>query len=170
MGEEYRTSRDSYGLLINPDTKLHRKWFKEMTRLIGINVIYRPPLVDKQYTPTGELFSHYGAPQVVGCIFEEHPTQQTTRKLGWVAELSENSSIIHVPYDLQDLQKGAIFIVPSGIDNAIGRVFKVVRMSNIMVYPASISCEIVPEYKNNFDESQFSHADNTFNLLNEEED
>ena len=169
MSEEYRTSRDSYGLLLTPDIKLHRKWFKEFTRLNGINVIYKAPVEDKQYLQPGEIFTHYLSPQVVGCIFEEHPNQQTTRKLGWVAELQENASIIHVPYDLENLQKGAQFIVPSGIDGSVGRVFKVVRMSNIMMYPASIACEIVPEYKDEFDASQMNHETNNFNLLKEED-
>ena len=34
---------NKYGLLLNKDIKLHRQWFKEMTKLIGINVIYRSP-------------------------------------------------------------------------------------------------------------------------------
>ena len=54
--------------------------------------------------------------------------------------------MIHVPYDLHDLQVGALFIVPSGLDKAEGRVFRVISMQNIMVYPASIACEIAPEY------------------------
>jgi hypothetical protein len=63
-----------------------------------------------------------------------------------VTELQEGSSIIHVPYDLKDLQVGALFIIPSGIDTAQGRVFRVISMQNTMIYPASIACEIAPEY------------------------
>jgi hypothetical protein len=136
----------NYGLLLNKDIKLHRMYFKQMVKLLGINCIYRSPLEGKTYSLHGELDAHYSKPITVGCIFQDHPDQKTLKKMGWVAELQEGSSIIHVPYDLPNLQVGAQFIVPSGIDKAQGRVFRVISMQNIMVYPASIACEIAPEY------------------------
>ena len=57
--------------------------------------------------------------------------------------------MIHVPYDLPGLQIGALFEVPCGLDNGKGRVFRVISMSNIMIYPASIACEIALEYASN---------------------
>lgn len=118
-----------------------------------------------------ELKANYETyPKLVGCIFEEHPTQQTLRKMGWISELQENSSLIHIPYDLENIQQGCLFIVPSGIDNTEGRVFRVIKLSNIMVYPASITCEIIPEYVNTFDQSKFKHSNDNFNLLDIEED
>lgn len=160
-----------YGLLLNNDIKLHRGYFDEMIRLLGIQVIYRAPLPDKHYTTYAEIESNYAEPILVGCIFDEHPTQQTLKKMGWVAELQQNSSFIHVPYDLPDLQQGALFIVPSGIDNAKGRLFRVVSMSTSMVYPASITCEIVPEYENTYvPETNDDFVHSTDNLLNEEQE
>lgn len=135
-----------YGLLINKDIKLHRSWFKQMTKLYGINCIYKAPAKNKIYDQRGDLKTAYEKGVLVGCIFQDHPDQKTLKKMGWVAELQEGSSIIHVPYDLENLQVGAQFIVPSGIDHAKGRVFRVISMQNIMVYPASIACEIAPEY------------------------
>lgn len=160
-----------YGLLLNNDIKLHRGYFDEMIRLLGIQVIYRAPLPDKHYTTYAEIESNYAEPILVGCIFDEHPTQQTLKKMGWVAELQQNSSFIHVPYDLPKLQQGALFIVPSGIDNAKGRLFRVVSMSTSMVYPASITCEIVPEYENTYvPETNDDYVHSTDNLLNEEQE
>lgn len=160
-----------YGLLLNNDIKLHRGYFDEMIRLLGIQVIYRAPLPDKHYTTYAEIESNYAEPILVGCIFDEHPTQQTLKKMGWVAELQQDSSFIHVPYDLPNLQQGALFIVPSGIDNATGRLFRVVSMSTSMVYPASITCEIVPEYENTYvPETNDDYVHSTDNLLNEEQE
>lgn len=160
-----------YGLLLNNDIKLHRGYFDEMIRLLGIQVIYRAPLPDKHYTTYAEIESNYAEPILVGCIFDEHPTQQTLKKMGWVAELQQDSSFIHVPYDLPNLQQGALFIVPSGIDNAKGRLFRVVSMSTSMVYPASITCEIVPEYENTYvPETNDDYVHSTDNLLNEEQE
>ena len=159
-----------YGLLLNNDIKLHRNYFNEMVKLLGIQVIYRATLPNKHYTTYAEIESNYSQPLLVGCIFDEHPTQQTLKKMGWVAELQQNSSIIHVPYDLPNLQQGCLFIVPSGIDNAKGRLFRVVKLSTIMIYPASISCMIVPEYEDTFSINQFEHKHTNFNLLSDEED
>ena len=139
--------KTNYGLLINKDIKLHRTWFKQMTALHGINCKYRAPLKNKEYDNRGDLQSGYASEILVGCLFEEHPDQKSLKKAGWVAELQENSSIIHVPYDLPDIQVGALFEVPSGLDNGKSRLFRVISMSNIMIYPASIACEIALEYE-----------------------
>lgn len=141
-----------------------------MTALIGIKVVYRAPRPDKHYTTYSEIKANYFDPIVVGCIFDEHPTQQTLKKMGWVSELQESASIIHVPYDLPRLQQGALFIIPSGIDSATGRLFRVSKLTNGMIYPASMTCEIVPEYENTFENNQMDYTKTDFNLLNNEEE
>ena len=159
---------EKYGLLLNENIKLHRQYFREMVKLLGVYVIYRAPKANKHWTTYGEIESNYEPPLLVGCIFDQHPTQQTLKKIGWVSELQENASIIHVDYDLPNLQQGALFIIPSGLDNAKGRLFRVTKMSAIMIYPASITCEIVPEYRDTMppDELEMFHNSN-FNVLNE---
>ena len=159
-----------YGSLLAPDTKLHRQFFEEMVQLLGIKVYYRAPLPGKTYTNYTEIIGNYYDPIEVGVIFDEHPTQQTLKKMGWVSELQENASIIHVPYDLPAIQKGALFFIPSGLDNAPSKLFRVTKLTNSIVYPASISCEIVPEYLNTFKMEQHDHTHSNFNLLGEEDD
>lgn len=161
-------NKDTGILLQGNNIKLNRFYFKQMCKLIGIRAIYRAPLEDKSWDGYGELDSAFYPPQLVECIFDEHPNQKTLKKMGWVAELQENSSLIQVPYDLDKVQVGALFIIPSGIDNAKGRVFRVISMENIPIYPASITCELAPVYENNFDRGQIQHEDNTFNLLSED--
>lgn len=154
------------GVLLNGNNiKLHRQYFKQTVRLLGINVIYRAPMPNKTWDGYGELDGSFYPPKIVGCLFTEHPNQKTLKKLGWVAELQESSSIIEVPYDLEGLQVGALFIVPSGLDNAKGRVFKVIGMENVAVYPATVLCEIAPVYQDSFDRAQLQHTDNDTNLL-----
>ena len=160
--------REKYGKLITPDIKLHRIYFSQMTDLIGIKVLYYAPRKDKTYTSYTEIVSNKEKPLVTGVIFEEHPSQQTLKKLGWVSELQENESIIHVPYDLPNIQQGAFFVIPSGIDCAEGRLFRVKRISNEIIYPASLSCAIVPEYEDTYSNAQKDYSHTSFNLLNEE--
>lgn len=165
-------NRTDYGILINKDIKLHRMWFKQMLALHGVNCKYRAPLQNKTNDVHGDLQTGYKPEIIVGCLFEEHPNQKSLRKAGWVAELQEGSSMIHVPYDLPDLQVGALFEVPSGLDNGKGRLFRVISMSNIMIYPASIACEIALEYESN-DEQQLitaAHEQEDMPLLIDQED
>lgn len=142
-------NKTDFGILLNKDIKLYRTWFKQMVALHGINCKYSAPLPNKTNDIHGDLQASYGPAITVGCLFEEHPNQKSLRKAGWVAELQEGSSMIHVPYDLPGLQVGALFEVPSGLDNCKGRVFRVISMSNIIIYPASITCEIALEYESN---------------------
>ena len=160
---------NKYGLSLNHNITIHRKYFIEMTNLLGIKVLYYPPNLSKHYTSYTELISSYEKPEVVDCIFEEHIDQKTMKKLGWDAELVEGEAIISVPYDLEGLQAGALFIIPSGIDCASGRLFRVTQMSTIQIYPASITCRLVPEFENTFSSSQFNYEHSSFNLLNEED-
>lgn len=160
--------RERYGTLLTPDIKIHRQYFRELCKLQGIRVLYRAPKPGKTYTTYAELESNYQPPLLVGCIFDEHPTQRTLRKIGWVSELSTSSSIIHVDYDLPDLQQGAIFIIPGGLDGSKGRLFRVTALSNEMVYPASIACEIVPEFYDTFnEETAYDYSDDSYTLLKE---
>lgn len=162
-------NNNNYGVLLDEQNiKLHRVYFEEMCNLIGIKVLYYAPRADKHWTTYAEIKSNYYDPILVGCIFEDHPNQYTMKKLGWDSELQENASLISVPYDLEKLQVGSIFIVPSGIDNSKGRVFRVVSMRNSMIYPSSITCELVPEYENTFSSDQYDFKNSSFNLLNDE--
>lgn len=163
------SNNNNYGILLDEQNiKLHRFYFEEMCNLIGIKVLYYAPRADKHWTTYAEIKSNYYDPILVGCIFEDHPNQYTMKKLGWDSELQENASLISVPYDLEKLQVGSIFVVPSGIDNSKGRVFRVVSMRNSMIYPSSITCEIVPEYENTFSSDQYDFKNSSFNLLNDE--
>ena len=148
-------NHQKYGTLLTPDIRMHRQYFREMCKLIGIRVLYRAPKPGCKYTTYAEIDANYYPPVLIGCIFDEHPSQRTLKRMGWVSELNESSSFIHVDYDLDLLQHGALFIVPSGIDDGKGRLFRVVKMATSMVYPASITCEIVPEYTNAFDEANY---------------
>lgn len=159
-----------YGILLNNNIKLHRMWFKQATRLLGINCIYKAPKSGKHYNIHGDLMANYEPGVVVGCFFHEHPDQKSMKKLGWNAELQQGSSLIEVPYDLKNLQAGALFIIPSGIDNAEGRVFRVLSLQNGMVFPASITCEIAPEYEDIDESNKFNDfRDENLSLLRDAE-
>ena len=89
-----------YGLLLTEkDILLHRKYFEEFVMLLGVQVIHRAPRPGKSFTTYAEVETNYFEPELVGCIFTEHPDQRTMKKLGWNSELSSSESIISVPYN-----------------------------------------------------------------------
>lgn len=159
------------GILLNAhDIKLHRQYFNEMVMFLGTQILFRPIREgSKNYDGYGELDAFYDAPLLVGCIFDEHPNAKTMRKLGWNSELQEDTSIIHLPYDLERLQVGCLVIVPSPLDHTKGRVFKILEMSTIMIYPASIACKIGPVYESTIQASERDYSSSNFNLLSVEE-
>ncbi len=165
-------NKDTGFLLNERNIKLHRTYFSQMVKLLGINAFYRVPLdSSKTYNGYGELDTYYTNPIMVGCIYDEHPSQKTMRMLGWNAELADATTVLHVPYDLQGLQAGCLFIIPSGLDKATGRVFKVLRMSNIAIYPASVSCEVGPLWVNEDERAAVNDfRRSNFNLLASDED
>lgn len=159
------------GILLNANNiKIHRQYFREMVKLIGVYALYRAPKPDKNWTIYAELESNYEQPIQVGCIFDQHLTQQTMKKIGWDAELNDQRALIHVDYDLPSLQVGCLFILPSGIDNAPSRIFRVVKLTNSMIYPASMMCEVVPEWEDTIVRgvTYDNHGDN-FRLLTDED-
>ena len=73
---------NKFGLLVGPDIKLHRTYFNEMITLLGIRVLYRAPKPNKHYTTYTEIDTNFEKAIPLGCIFDEHPQQQTFKKLG----------------------------------------------------------------------------------------
>lgn len=161
--------KEKFGKLITPDIKIFRNLFNEFVMLYGIQVIYYAPLDDKTYDLHGVVLSNYSAPCKVGCIFDEYPDQKSMRKKGWVVELQEGASIISVPYDLKGIQKGALFAIPSGIEGAPSRFFRVESLLNVMIYPSSISCEVVPEWSNTLPDTKLNLQYSDFNLVAQED-
>lgn len=112
--------------------------------------------------------------------------------------MADANVLIHVPYEIHSsedphkilpLQAGCLFILPSGNDipadpdpsgsenNKLEhdirkyRIFRVLRISNIAVYPASVTCELGPIYYNRMPVNEvedFSHSN--FNVLGDESD
>ena len=161
----------NYGFLLNKeDILLQRDYFNELVTMLGVKVKHRAPRPNKNYTTYAEIEAHYFEPEEVGCIFSEHLDQRTMKKLGWNAELTTDATVISVPYDLNGIQQGSLFYIPSAFDNTQDRLFRVIEISSIMIYPASLTCKLVPEYENTFSSNLHDHKKNSFNLLRTEEE
>ena len=161
------------GRLVHEDAKRWREYFKEMADLLGITVFYQHPLEDtKSYNLHGELETQYSELEETDVIFEEFPKQQTLRKLGWFSEGQEPMPMIQCSWDLPNIQIGSRFVIPSGIDNAKGRVFRVTKMSNELQFPANCYCQIAPDFdevNKNRPENQRVESSTGFTYLKDED-
>lgn len=171
MNGNDNTSRNSYGILINSDALLHRQWFEEMVRLHGEGALYEYPINGK-YNQNGEFVcDNYSPPTQVGVIYEQRPKLKTTKLLHWNSQLQDEASLVHIPYNTENLMLNGRVIMPSPYDASKGDVFRIVEMSAVSaIYPDAISCAIVPVWADKFDKSQFDYTNSTLNLLFEEEE
>ncbi len=145
---------NDYGILLNEhNIKLQRSYFSQMVNLLGVNVKYFP-LVNKTWSEYSEIIASPEKGLTIGCIFTDHVDQRTQKKLGWNSELLEGALLANLPYNTPNIEVGCLILIPSGIDNTPPRLFRISRLSNIMIYPASIACECVPEYVNTLPASQ----------------
>ena len=159
------------GLLISKkNINLQRFYFNQAVRLYGIICTYRAPRESKKYNGYGELDTYFYEPITIGVIFEDHPTVWTMRKLGWDSELQEGESIVHVPYDVPELQSGGMFEVPSGLDNTEPRRFRILKMRTSAIYPSEIVCHIAPLFTSTYDATANNHSSSNFNLLKDQDE
>jgi len=82
-----------YGILLKKDAKIIRQYFRESVKLIGIHVLFRAPKPGAKWTTYAEIDTNFEPPIKIGCIFHDHPDQRTLKKMGWMSELNENSSL-----------------------------------------------------------------------------
>lgn len=130
--------------LVKSDALIQRKYFKEMLQLYGIDGMYFQTKDGSiSYNETGELSAEYLEPIPCQMIFDQVPTVSTLKKLGWVTELDKSQPLIHVNYDLPELQIGCCFNIEDPLRPGKGRLFRVTKMSVGIIYPMCVTCQIV---------------------------
>ena len=122
-----------------------RRQFEETVKQLGILFKYQYPLgndVDSfaQPAPDG-----YSTEREVYGIFDGEPKLKTYRNLGWVVEKSDNLPfLIHVPFNTERLQRGALFKIAGQLTGIEERIFQVTELTTGLVCPDHIVCQIVP--------------------------
>ena len=132
--------------LIREDEVLYlRRQFKETVKQLGILFKYQYPLgndLDDFSQPAPDGYSR--ELEVYG-IFDGEPKLKTYKNLGWVVEKGDNLPfLIHIPFDTEHIQKGALFKISGQITGIQERVFQVTELSTGLVCPDHIVCQIVP--------------------------
>ena len=67
------------GLLNRDDARIHRAYFEEMTKLIGIQVLYQY-VIKQELTIHSEDNSTLSQPMQLDILFDENPSQKTLNR------------------------------------------------------------------------------------------
>lgn len=134
-----------YDSLLGGDIAIFRGYFKEAVQLYGISALYYQIKPGHKYTVYGELKANYFDPKKIRVIFNQVPTVHTLKKLGWVTEAdTEVQPIVDIIYDLPGIQVGCLISIKDPLNPKKGRLFKITKMSVGILYPASVTCQLVP--------------------------
>lgn len=131
--------------IIREDAVIFQEYFNEMLEMYGIDVLYYQRKEKcSEWNAVGELSANYYSPIEAKILFDQIPSVKTLKKLGWVTELDSQQPIVHMKYDLPGLQQGCLIKVkdPLSLSND-GRMFRITKMSTGIIYPFSITAQIV---------------------------
>lgn len=130
--------------ILQNDLLLQRYWFEEVLDLYGISAKYYQLKPGCKFTSAGELSSNYYDPIKARILFDQVPKISTLKRLGWVTELDQNSSLIHVKFDTPGIQFGCIYSIKDPLTPDKGRLFRITKLQTGIIYPAAVTCQIVP--------------------------
>ena len=135
------------GLLNRDDARIHRAYFQEMTKLIGIQVLYQY-VIKQELTIHSEDNSTLSQPIQLDILFDENPSQKTLNRMGWVSELGrdDNPIVINVPYNTPNLTVNARITIESTDGIKRPRVFKITQIQADLEYPEAFTCMVAPVY------------------------
>ncbi len=155
------------GLLIRGKDNLHKKFFKEMAKLLGIEVKYRYFIDNsKHYTIHAEQRGKLSEPVDIDIIFQEYPDQKTLRQHGWFSENPDDKAYVaQVPSDLIGLQRGCYIDIPYGAKKDTYRTFRITDISSIIVHPESYYVRLAPEFDTIVHEVDHNYSDTSFNFI-----
>ena len=150
------------GLLIGKDAQVMQKYFKEMSKLIGIPVEYIYP-VEEDITIHAEIKSKFSSFYNIDIVFDTNPAIKTLKNYGWVSENRDDKPYIgYFPIDTPEIQtKARIKITPIGVEKK-GKWFEITDIQHAIEYPTSYACRLVPVFETKPEQLNYSHTNNNY--------
>lgn len=153
------------GLLTKKDARLFRFFFKEMAKLRGISVKYRY-VEDTETTIHAEFESKLSEPIDMDIIFNENPSVNTLKTIGWVSENPDDKPYIaQIPFDAPFLSTECEIEIPPFLEIASRcRKFKITSINTLLEYPDCWTCTLAPIFdnapvKDNYDETNYNYVE-----------
>lgn len=135
--------------LIGPDIKLMRARYDEALKLQGIKVTYQFPNLPGTNEQGEALIDSYSEPIETYIFFEGNPKVKTFKRYGWVVENDADLPfLLHCSFNLQHVQKDAIFRIAGLYAEIPDRIFRVTELTYDAMAPDHLICQVVPVYDN----------------------
>ena len=144
------------GLLNRSDATIFRGYFREMCKLLGQSVAYQY-VKEQKMTIHSEDNSELSMPIRIDIIFDENPSVDTLKRMGWVSELNEQRPIIiNMPYNTPNLTVNARITVESVDGIGRPRVFRITKIMSDLEFPDAFTCSIVPVFDQYKQKNQYT--------------
>ena len=130
--------------IIQNDATVLRYYLNEMLDMYGIAAKYYQLKPGCHFTVAGELSANYFDPIDTRVMFDQVPKVSTLKRLGWVTELDQAASLIHIPFDTPGICVGAVFSIRDPLAPDSGKLFRVSKLQTGIIYPICVTCQIVP--------------------------
>lgn len=134
--------------LIGEDIKLMRKRYDEALQLQGIPAKYQYPHMATSNMQGETVVEAYSEPQDVRIFFDGTPKAKTFKRYGWVVENDANLPfLIHCSFNLEHMQKDALFTIAGQYSELPDRIFKVTEITYSLQAPDHLIAQVIPVYQ-----------------------
>lgn len=130
--------------IIQNDALMYRRWAEEQLEMYGVSAQYYQIKPHHSFTSAGELAANYYDPTPAKIFFDQVPKITTLKKLGWVTELDQQASLINVLFTTPGISVGCLYDIKDPLTPDRGRLFRVTKLQTGILYPAYVTCQIVP--------------------------
>lgn len=133
--------------LIGPDILIMRKRYDEALQLQGVPAKYQYPILATTNVQSESVVDRYSVPEDTYIFFDGNPRVKTFKRYGWVVENSDELPfLIHCSFQLEHLQRDAIFRIAGMYTDLPDRVFRVTEITYDMVAADHLICQVIPVY------------------------
>jgi len=134
--------------LIGEDIKLMRARYDEALQMHGIPVKYQYPNKAETNAQGESVVDSYSEYIDTHIFFDGNAKAKTFKRYGWVVENAENLPfLIHCSFNLQHVQRDAVFTIHGQYSELPDRVFRVTEITYDLQAPDHIVCMVVPVYE-----------------------
>ncbi len=132
---------------IDNDIVLMRDRYDEALQLQGIPCKYQFPVFPNTNVHGEPEIDSYSTEIDTFIFFDSTPKIKTFRRYGWVVDNDQNLPfIVHCSWNLQNVQKDALFRFSGMYTNVPNRVFRVTEITYDAQAPDHLVCQVIPVY------------------------
>lgn len=134
------------GSLYRQDLNRYKQYFKEVAKLLGVDISYRYIIKRKTEKATGEsTYSKLSEPIKISVVVEQgNPMVDSLKQLGWFVDTDIEQLLVDFSVDTPNLQEGCRFSFVSNENEEQTKEYVITKLSNEILYPTCIKCLCQP--------------------------